>query len=136
MTIETRNRIITLNSYQACAMRTAGAEGNAALAGFALGVAGEAGEVADYIKKVLFHGHDLDRMKVCKELGDVLWYVAALGHTCGLTLTDIANVNLDKLQTRYPDKFSSEHSKTRRDEVDNETSQEAKSHEDKQWSNH
>jgi NTP pyrophosphatase (non-canonical NTP hydrolase) len=44
----------------------------------ALGLTGEAGEVADLIKKAVFHRHPFDREALIKELGDVLWYVAAL----------------------------------------------------------
>ncbi len=49
-----------------------------------LGLVGEAGEVADLIKKVEGHGHKPDREKLIKELGDVLWYVAVLHHALGL----------------------------------------------------
>jgi len=49
-----------------------------------LGLVGEAGEVADLIKKVEGHGHPANREKLIKELGDVLWYVAVLHHALGL----------------------------------------------------
>lgn len=77
---------------------------------FGLGVAGEAGEVADLIKKHVGHGHPLDVSKLKYELGDVLWYVAALADICGLTLDDVAAANIEKLRARYPDGFSSERS--------------------------
>lgn len=66
----------------------------------ALGLSGEAGEVTDDLKKVLMHGKELDRDKIAKELGDVLWYLALLAHTIGLTLTDIQKLNIEKLTER------------------------------------
>lgn len=47
---------------------------------FAMGLSGETGEVVDLLKKVVGHGHDLDKDKLIKELGDVMWYLAVLGH--------------------------------------------------------
>ncbi len=81
----------------------------------ALGLAGEAGETVDYIKKVLFHSHPLDRAKLADELGDVLWYLAALATTCDLALSDIAAHNIAKLQRRYPNGFSADNSLARVD---------------------
>ena len=81
----------------------------------ALGLAGEAGEVADHLKKVLYHGHPLDAGELVSELGDVLWYVAALCTLYDINLQDVALLNLEKLQMRYPNGFSREDSKARRD---------------------
>jgi NTP pyrophosphatase (non-canonical NTP hydrolase) len=53
------------------------------LATFALGIVGEAGEVADMVKKELGHDHETDRVEMAKELGDVLWYTAALAKLYG-----------------------------------------------------
>lgn len=79
----------------------------------ALGLTGEAGEVADLIKKKVGHGHQIDTDELEKELGDVLWYIAALAHTFDLTLVEIAERNLAKLRKRYPNGFSSEASQNR-----------------------
>jgi NTP pyrophosphatase (non-canonical NTP hydrolase) len=49
-----------------------------------LGLVGEAGEVADLIKKIKGHGHPPDRERLIKELGDVLWYVAVLHYALSL----------------------------------------------------
>lgn len=81
-----------------------------------LGIAGEAGEVADYMKKVIGHGHALDRDKLVKELGDVLWYVAVLANRTGITLEEVARANILKLRKRYPDGFDPERSKNRSEE--------------------
>jgi NTP pyrophosphatase (non-canonical NTP hydrolase) len=80
---------------------------------YGLGVAGEAGEVADYIKKCEFHGHPLDRTKLKKELGDVLWYIAMLARTIDMPLSEIAEANVAKLKERYPNGFSHEASQKR-----------------------
>lgn len=73
----------------------------------AIGLAGEAGEVADHIKKGVFHRHGIDLAKLEKELGDTLWYVAALCTTLGLDLSAIMQANIEKLRVRYPNGYSS-----------------------------
>lgn len=109
---------MTLDKYQEHALRTARVSESykcdpLELARDALGVAGEAGEVADLVKKYVGHGHSLDADKVKKELGDVLWYVAVLAHRVGFTLEQVAQANVDKLRERYPDGFDPERSKNR-----------------------
>lgn len=81
----------------------------------ALGLAGEAGEVVEHIKKGVFHQHGVDRDRLGKELGDVLWYIAGLCSTLELDLGDVMQANIDKLKARYPDGFNSEDSRARRD---------------------
>ena len=49
-----------------------------------LGLAGEAGEVADLLKKYKHHGHDFNKEKFCKELGDLLFYVSLAAHGVGV----------------------------------------------------
>jgi NTP pyrophosphatase (non-canonical NTP hydrolase) len=66
---------------------------------FTLGLCGETGEVAEKIKKSLRDGTlDLENLKA--ELGDVLWYLAALSDSLGFDLGEIAENNLDKLRSR------------------------------------
>lgn len=81
----------------------------------ALGVAGEAGEVADMLKKVHFHRHDFDRDALKLELGDLLWYLSWLATLNGLSLDEIAQSNVNKLKSRYGEKFSPEASRDRQE---------------------
>lgn len=107
----------TLNGYQGDAQRTAAPkESLSAIAVSTLGLAGEAGEVAELIKKHIGHGHPLDRLKLCKELGDVLWYVADLAARFQLTLEEVALTNVEKLRSRYPEGFSQQASINRKAE--------------------
>ncbi len=70
-----------------------------------LGLAGEAGEVANIVKKIQrdFSGEITDeiRAKLKDELGDVLWYISACADELGLTLTEIAEFNVEKLAKRH-----------------------------------
>ena len=100
----------TFREYQREAARTGGSDltpGNEdkGLNCAAMGLAGEAGEVCDLVKKWQHHRAPRDVEKLQKELGDVLWYLA-----------DIAAQNVAKLRTRYPDGFSTEASIARADE--------------------
>ena len=81
----------------------------------ALGLAGEAGEVVDTIKKAVFHQHGIDREVLIKELGDVLWYVAALCSKLGVPLSEVMERNIANLKQRYPAGYSAEASKARAD---------------------
>ena len=94
-----------LNSYQAAAKLTAlypDAGSNPIYP--TLGLSGEAGEVAEKVKKVLRdRGGDFDdqaRAEIALELGDVLWYVAQLASELGYELDEVANQNLRKLRDR------------------------------------
>jgi len=98
-----------------------------------LGLVGEAGEVADeialmrraasvadHLKKVEFHGKPLDSVKLEKELGDCFWYLARVAAHYGLTLAQVANTNLEKLDARFPKGyFTQEDSNARVDEAFN-----------------
>lgn len=88
---------------------------HAGLVNFSIGLAGEAGEALDLIKKHVFHDHELDRAKLKKEIGDVVWYAAALAAEAGLTFEDVLETNVQKLRDRYPDGFSPDASQRRAD---------------------
>ena len=106
-----------LNDYQKATLRTwnnktdfGGRVSNAAL-----GLPGEAGEVADIVKKQfitdMVSNHRIvqektETYKLALELGDIMYYVSIMAHELGYTLQDIAEMNIAKLAKRYPDGFS------------------------------
>ena len=100
------------NEYQQLALRTANKNSDLVLNG-ALGLAGEAGEVADLIKKHLFQGHELDKEKVKDELSDILWYIAIMAKGIGIDMLEIPVHNVEKLKKRYPNGFEAERSLNR-----------------------
>ena len=66
-----------------------------------LGIAGEAGDVAGCIKKTVSHKDDqLPGMR--ENLGDTIWYIAAICNFYGWNLEDVFNENVEKLKKRYP----------------------------------
>ena len=93
-----------ISDYQTRSRSTAAYPRDVALAYPALGLAGEAGEVADHIKKVFRDDAGVvdpeRRERIADELGDVLWYIAQLATELDLELEDIAAGNLAKLASR------------------------------------
>jgi NTP pyrophosphatase (non-canonical NTP hydrolase) len=69
-----------------------------------LGLAGEAGEVAEKVKKIIRDGDGIvseeKKAELAKELGDVLWYISNLAEELGLKLEDVARGNIEKLRSR------------------------------------
>jgi len=78
-----------------------------------MGLCGESGEAIDLVKKHLAQGHELDKEKLAKELGDIAWYLAETATAIGYSLEDILQMNIDKLRARYPDGFAVERSVNR-----------------------
>ncbi len=108
---------MTINEYQRLALTTlnpALTEKDILINGV-MGLCGESGEAIDIVKKHLAQGHDLDREKLAKELGDVAWYLAETAHAIDYDLETILQMNIDKLKARYPEGFSSEKSICRSD---------------------
>ncbi len=74
-----------------------------------LGLPGEAGETADKFKKILRDKGGMisptDRDEIVKELGDVLWYVAMIAEYLEVPLSEVAKVNIDKLESRLKRKM-------------------------------
>jgi len=70
-----------------------------------LGLAGEAGEVSEKVKKILRDNNgvaDEERKKeLTKELGDVLWYLSQIATELGLSLEEVASLNIEKLRSRH-----------------------------------
>jgi NTP pyrophosphatase (non-canonical NTP hydrolase) len=96
---------MTLDDFQACALRTWNTIEPESRLNAALGLAGEVGETCELVKKARFHGKRLDTDALLAELGDVLYYVAVLAYECGHTLDGVAAHNVAKLRARYPDGF-------------------------------
>ncbi len=105
---------ITLNEYQKMALETAVYPKEYKVIYPALGLNGEAGEVADKAKKILRGDSGIivkdasgaivlpneKREDIVKEVGDVLWYVATIAHDLGYTLEEVAKINYEKLKSR------------------------------------
>ena len=102
---------MTGTEYQQKAMRTASEKSKMdLLENGVMGLCGEAGECIDVVKKYLYQGHKLDKLKLKDELGDVLWYAAITCQSLGITLDDVMEHNVKKLLLRYPDGFEAERS--------------------------
>lgn len=95
---------MSLNEYQQAALKTAIYPRDHEIPYLALALNGEAGEVADKVKKVLrdkggrFYQPDIRAMAF--ELGDTLFYMALLAKALGYNLSDIAQLNIDKINSR------------------------------------
>ena len=106
---------MTINEYQQLAMKTlnpALSEKDVLINGV-MGLCGESGEAIDIVKKWLAQGHELDKEKLKKELGDICWYLAETATALGCDLEDIMAANIEKLQQRYPEGFDTEKSVNR-----------------------
>ena len=103
---------MTINEYQKLAMTTLNPELSQkdVLINGVMGLCGESGEAIDIVKKWLAQGHELDREKLAKELGDICWYLAETATALGYDLEDIMAGNIEKLKKRYPHGFDSEKS--------------------------
>ncbi len=95
---------MTLNEYQQHALETAIYPEERRIIYPTLGLTGEAGEVADKVKKVIRDDHEAftpeKRLEIVKEIGDVLWYCATLSRDLGYDLDEVAQMNVDKLRSR------------------------------------
>ena len=94
-----KSKQMGLNDYQKAASRTAIYKAEHSILYPALGLAGEAGEVSNKVKKMLRDGN-FDKQGIAAEIGDVLWYLAALSRDLNIELHDLAMQNLEKLYGR------------------------------------
>lgn len=97
---------MTFDEYQKVALTTA-VNGYDPLMGktiWAMGVAGEAGEVVEKWKKIVAYKDgkisDEDLRELKKELGDVMWYISVFADSLGLTLEEVIQANVEKLKDR------------------------------------
>lgn len=97
-----------LEKYQRECLRTANFTGTSTeiVCNMCLGIAGESGEIVDYLKKVGFHGHIFEKEKLKNELGDLMWYMTVLADYFGINMKDVLSANIEKLKKRYPNGFS------------------------------
>ena len=79
------------------------------------GLCGESGECIDIVKKWLAQGHELDKARLARELGDVAWYLAEAATALEIPLEDILAANIEKLKQRFPEGFTTEDSLARAD---------------------
>jgi NTP pyrophosphatase (non-canonical NTP hydrolase) len=97
--------VSSLDGYQAEARRTINRAltSEQRLLDAAAGLAEEAGEVLSHVRKHVMQGRTLDRDAVALELGDALWCLSIAADTLGVSLQDVARLNVEKLRSRYPD---------------------------------
>ena len=97
-------KISDLDMYQKVALTTAIYPREQAIIYPTLGLTGEAGEVANKVKKIIRDGSDSKDEKLVSEIkaeiGDCLWYIAVLANDFDIKLSDIASANIEKLATR------------------------------------
>ena len=103
---------MTINEYQKLAMTTLNPELSKkdVLINSVMGLCGESGEAIDIVKKWLAQGHELDKDRLRKELGDIAWYLAEAATALELPLEEILQENIEKLKKRYPEGFEVEKS--------------------------
>lgn len=98
-----------MNEYQTLARKTSNHDGLThadMIVNYALGLCGEAGEVAEKLKKLIYHKvSDVTADDIAAELGDVQWYVSQIADLLGRSLEEIAAGNVAKLESRYPNGF-------------------------------
>lgn len=106
---------MTINEYQKLAMTTLNPQLDKkdVLINGVMGLCGESGEAIDIVKKHLAQGHELDREKLLKELGDIAWYLAETAYALDADLESVLAGNIEKLRKRYPEGFASERSVNR-----------------------
>lgn len=103
---------MNINEYSLLAIRTLNDLGNlrANLAHMAMGITGEAGEVADVIKKHYAYNKPLDTQHLVEEVGDIVFYLNGLLAELGVEWSTVLELNIKKLEARYPDlRFNADH---------------------------
>lgn len=98
---------LSLEEYQEMTAATAGefTDPREERCNWSMGLAGETGELVDLVKKHVFHGKFPAADDLIGELGDVLWYLARLAASYGVSLETVAERNIAKLRERYPQGF-------------------------------
>lgn len=84
----------------------------------AAGVAGEAGEIIDAVKKYWCYNKPLDRENMKEELGDIRFYIQMFYNLLGFTEEEIIESNMEKLKKRYPQGYTDAAAQARADKVE------------------
>lgn len=79
----------------------------------AMGLATEAGELQDQLKRNIFYGKPLDIVNIQEELGDALWYIGMVCERLHFSMEKIMEQNIAKLRVRFPEKFTAENALSR-----------------------
>ncbi len=106
---------MTVNEYQKLASRTLNfdLDKRHILIEGVMGLCGEAGEAIEIVKKHIAQGHVLNQEHLVRELGDVAWYLAETATALGIDLETVFQKNIEKLESRFPNGFSSKDSVNR-----------------------
>jgi NTP pyrophosphatase (non-canonical NTP hydrolase) len=83
----------------------------------ALKLNSESGELADAIVKHICYDQPLDTDNIVEECGDLLWYIALILEYCNTDMSVCMEENIKKLKIRYPEKFTEEDAKERKDKI-------------------
>ncbi len=78
-----------------------------------IGLATEAGEFLDALKKHVFYGKELDKVNLREEMGDIFWYCAIIADQLDVDFATVMERNITKLKARYGEKFTEEAATTR-----------------------
>ena len=78
-----------------------------------IGLATEAGEFLDALKKHVFYGKDLDTVNLREEMGDIFWYCAIIADELDVDFSEVMERNIAKLKARYGEKFSEDRANQR-----------------------
>ena len=85
-----------------------------------VGLTGEVGELAGALEKHAYYGQPLDKVNICEEIGDCLWYLALACSAVGADMEAIMQANIAKLRARYPDTYCDERAAERNRNRENE----------------
>jgi NTP pyrophosphatase (non-canonical NTP hydrolase) len=98
---------MNFDDYQQAALRTVNSSLDARdrLLDASAGLAEEAAEVLGLIRKKTFQGREVDRARLVEELGDVLWCLSVTADSLGISMSEVAQRNQDKLAKRHPTGF-------------------------------
>lgn len=78
-----------------------------------IGLATEAGEFLDALKKHIFYGKEVDKVNLREEMGDIFWYCAIIADQLDVDFKEVMERNITKLKARYGDKFTESKANTR-----------------------